>query len=156
MPLRPLLKPLPALLLSTLLPCLMQPARAADHVRVHIHCKPSSADCPRPPEPPQPPPPPRPPRAPQAPAMDTEESGTPPPLPALPALPAPPAPPPVPPVPPQPKIPAVPAAAHAACAGKAAGASLTWNLGPGETMGGVCAKRGDKMVFDLRSYDLER
>jgi hypothetical protein len=48
----------------------------------------------------------------------------------------------------------VPAAAHAACAGKPSGSTLTWKLGEGETMSGVCEKRGGRMEFDLRSYEL--
>jgi hypothetical protein len=47
----------------------------------------------------------------------------------------------------------VPAAAHAACASRNPGASLTWTLGPGETMTGVCVKDGGKMVFSLREYE---
>lgn len=72
----------------------------------------------------------------------------PPPPPAPPAPPIPPAPP----APPQ--LPSVPAEAHAACANKAAGSALTWNLGEGEVMKGVCAQRNGRMVFVLRSYEL--
>ena len=68
--------------------------------------------------------------------------------------PAPPAPP-IPPAPPAPPpLTSVPAEAHAACANKAAGSALTWNLGEGEVMKGVCAKRNGRMVFVLRSYEL--
>ena len=70
----------------------------------------------------------------------------------------PPPPPPVPPAPPAPppppQLPSVPAEAHAACANKAAGSTLTWKLGEGEVMKGVCATRNGNMVFVLRSYEL--
>jgi hypothetical protein len=76
------------------------------------------------------------------------------PPPPPPAPPAPPAPP-VPPVPPPPpEVPPVPAEAHAACAHKAAGSALTWPLGEGEVMKGICANRNGKMVFVLRSHEL--
>jgi hypothetical protein len=58
------------------------------------------------------------------------------------------------PAPPPPKLPPVPAAAHAACAARPAGSALTWNLGEGEVMKGICAKRDGKTVFVLRSYEL--
>jgi hypothetical protein len=101
-------------------------AGAAEDTRVHVHisCKTDNGKC-MPPPPPAPPAPPVPPTPP-----------------------APPAP------PPPPAIPEVPAAAHAACASKASGSALSWKLGEGETMSGVCVKRGGKMVFDLRSYEL--
>ena len=83
--------------------------------------------------------------------MDSAEAGVPPGLPALPAMPALPA---VPPPPPPPKLPPIPAAAHAACASKPAGSALTWRLGEGEVMEGVCARKNGKMVFVLRSYEL--
>jgi len=51
-------------------------------------------------------------------------------------------------------IPEVPAQANAACAAKQPGSTLSWKLGEGETMGGVCVRQGGKMVFALRSYDL--
>ena len=44
--------------------------------------------------------------------------------------------------------------AHAACANKTKGSALTWDLGGGEVMKGVCAERRGKMVFVLRSYEL--
>jgi hypothetical protein len=126
------------------------PAHADDHkqVRIHIHCTKPSDKCPAPPTPPAPPAPPVPP-APPAPGADGAGVPPVPPVPPVPAVPAVPAP------PPPPKIPDVPAAAHAACAGKPSGSALTWKLGVGETMSGVCEKRGGRMVFDLRSYELE-
>jgi hypothetical protein len=83
--------------------------------------------------------------------MDAAESGVPPALPASPSMPAMPA---VPAPPPPPKLPPIPAAAHAACASKPAGSALTWRLGEGEVMEGVCAEKHGKMVFVLRSYEL--
>jgi hypothetical protein len=74
----------------------------------------------------------------------------PPPLPPVPPMP------PMPPEPPAPPaLPAIPAAAHAACTGKAAGTSLTYVIGKGETMTGTCEREGGKMLFMLRSYALE-
>jgi len=61
----------------------------------------------------------------------------------LPPVPAPRAPPP---------LPEIPAKAHAACAGKANGSAVTVQLGPGETMSGLCERVGGKAVFRLRSY----
>ncbi|WP_371766894.1 hypothetical protein [Massilia sp.] len=74
--------------------------------------------------------------------------------PAPPVPPRPPAPPAPPVPPPPPKLPPVPAEAHAACVGKPAGSALTWDLGGGEVMKGVCAQRNGKTVFVLRSYEL--
>jgi hypothetical protein len=122
-----------------------------EHVHVEFHCKTTTGKCPPPPAPPAPPAPPEPPAPPSPPALDVGDRGVPPalpPVPAVPALPHIPAP------PPPPKLPPVPAGAHAACANKAAGSALTWNLGEGEVMKGVCAKRNGKMVFVLRSYEL--
>ena len=96
------------------------------HVHVEIHCKTFTGKCKPPPPPPVPPAPP----APPAPPGPDGERGVP------------------------PAVPSVPAEAHAACANKAAGSALTWNLGEGEVMKGVCAKRNGKMVFVLRSYEL--
>jgi hypothetical protein len=122
-----------------------------EHVHVEFHCKTTTGKCPPPPAPPAPPAPPEPPAPPSPPALDVGDRGVPPalpPVPAVPALPHIPAP------PPPPKLPPVPAEAHAACANKAAGSALTWNLGEGEVMKGVCATRNGKMVFVLRSYEL--
>jgi hypothetical protein len=83
--------------------------------------------------------------------MDAAEAGVPPALPASPSMPAMPG---VPAPPPPPKVPPIPAGAHAACASKAAGSALTWRLGEGEVMEGVCARKNGKMVFVLRSYEL--
>jgi hypothetical protein len=66
-------------------------------------------------------------------------------VPAVPPVPAPPAP---------PRLPPVPAEAHAACANMPVGSALTWDLGAGEVMKGVCARRHGRMVFVLRSYAL--
>ncbi|GGE64432.1 hypothetical protein [Massilia psychrophila] len=64
--------------------------------------------------------------------------------------------PPVPPAPPAPPpLPAVPTAAHAACAAKTAGTLLTYVVGKGETMTGMCEREGGKMQFLLRSYALK-
>ena len=135
------------LLGAVMLPALAQTTDdAADqHVHVSIHCKTTTGKCKPPPVPPAPPAPPAPP---VPPAPDAAEAGVLPTLPALPALPAIPAP------PPPPKLPPVPAEAHAACAAKPAGSALTWDLGGGEVMKGVCAKRNGKTVFVLRSYEL--
>jgi hypothetical protein len=122
-----------------------------EHVHVEFHCKTTTGKCPPPPAPPAPPAPPEPPAPPSPPALDVGDRGVPPalpPVPAVPALPHIPAP------PPPPKLPPVPAGAHAACANKAAGSALTWNLGEGEVMKGVCATRNGKMVFVLRSHEL--
>lgn len=117
----------PVPILMLALLCTSSAAGAAEQVHVRMHCSHIDAKCPPPPPPP-----------------------------ASPAPPAPPAPPAAPPVPPHPVIPAVPAAAHAACAGKQPGSTLTWKLGEGETMGGVCVRHDGRMMFDLRSYDLDR
>ena len=120
-------------------------AAGASEAAVQIDCKPGkSGRCPAPPAPPAPPTPPAPP-APPAPRFDADAAhATMPPLPpAPPALPAPPAPPP---------LPEIPAAAHAACAGKPDGSTLSWTIGPGETMRGLCERVGGRMVFQLRSY----
>jgi hypothetical protein len=82
-------------------------------------------------------------------------SGKCPPPPVPPMPPMPPMPPAPPPPPPAPVLPAIPAAAHAACAGKAAGTSLTYVIGKGETMTGTCEREGSKMLFILSSYALE-
>jgi hypothetical protein len=67
--------------------------------------------------------------------------------------------PPVPPAPPMPPAPApmptIPAGAHAACAGKSAGAALTYVISKGEIMTGTCEKEGGKMLFNLRSYTID-
>jgi len=118
-----------------------------EHVHVEIHCKTFTGKCKPPPPPPVPPAPP----APPAPPGPDGERGVPPAVPSVPAVPALPS---IPEPPPPPKVPSVPAEAHAACANKAAGSALTWNLGEGEVMKGVCAKRNGKMVFVLRSYEL--
>jgi hypothetical protein len=93
-------------------------------VHVRIHCDASDGKCSPPSKPPVPPVPPLPP-----------------------APPAPPA------VPEPPVIPDVPEAAHAACASKSPGSSLTWTLGKGETMTGVCIRDDGRMVFSLREYE---
>ena len=121
------------------------------HVHVEIHCKTTTGKCKPPPPPPAPPAPPIPPAPPAPPDADTVERGVPPAIPPVPAVPEV-APVPVPPPPPQ--LPSVPAEAHAACANKAAGSALTWNLGEGEVMKGVCAQRNGRMVFVLRSHEL--
>lgn len=77
------------------------------------------------------------------------------PPPAPPAPPTPPAPPAPPPLPPMPTLPDVPQAAHNACATKAPGSALTWVLKKGETMTGTCERENGKMVFQMRSYQLE-
>jgi hypothetical protein len=143
------------LLGAVMLPALAQTMDdAADrHVHVSIHCKTTTGKCkapPIPPAPPVPPAPPAPPVPPAPPASDMHEAGV---LPALPAIPPVPGVPAVP-APPPPKLPPVPAEAHAACASKPAGSVLTWNLGDGEVMTGVCAQRNGKTVFVLRSYEL--
>ena len=114
-----------------------------EHVHVEIHCKTTTGKCKPPPPPPAPPAPPAPPVPPAPPGPD-DERGVPP-VPAISPVPAP---------PPPPKVPPVPAEAHAACANKAAGSALTWTLGEGEVMKGICANRDGKMVFVLRSYEL--
>ena len=141
------------LLGAVMLPALAQNTdEAADtHVHISIHCKTTTGKCKAPPVPPAPPAPPVPPAPPAPPAPDGHEAGVPPALPAIPAVPGVP---PVPAPPPPPKLPPVPAEAHAACAAKPAGSALTWNLGEGEVMKGVCAKRNGKTVFVLRSYEL--
>lgn len=141
-------------------------------VQVRIHCTHPSEKCPAPPLPPVPPAPPPPHALPVPPPPPAPPASPAPPAPrALPAPPAPPAAalaavppappalqapalPPPPPQPPQPVIPEVPAQANAACAAKQPGSTLSWKLGEGETMGGVCVRQGGKMVFALRSYDL--
>jgi hypothetical protein len=137
------------LLGAVMLPALAQ--TADEHVHVSIHCKTTTGKCKPPPAPPAPPVPPAPPAPPVPPPPDVSETGILPAMPAMPALPAIPA---VPAPPPPPKLPPVPAAAHAACATKAAGSALTWDLGGGEVMKGICAKRDGKAVFVLRSYEL--
>ena len=120
-------------------------------VHVSIHCKTTTGKCKPPPPPPVPPVPPAPPAPPAPPHPDGAAAGGPP---ALPPVPAAPGVPPVPAPPPPPKLPPVPAEAHAACASKPDGSALSWQLGGGETMKGVCAKRNGKTVFVLRSYEL--
>jgi len=111
-------------------------AAGSSQAAVRIDCKPAkSGACIPPPAPPAPPTPPTPPGG-----LD------------MPAPPAPPAPPAIPAPPPPPPLPEIPEAAHAACAGKANGSKLTWILGPGETMRGLCEREGGRMVFQLRSY----
>ncbi|WP_056441667.1 hypothetical protein [Massilia sp. Root335] len=121
------------------------------HVYVSIHCKTDTGKCKAPPAPPAPPVPPAPPAPPVPPSPDAPAAGAPPALPAIPAVPAVP---PVPAPPPPPRLPPVPAGAHAACAARPTGSTLTWDLGGGEIMQGVCARRHGKMVFVLRSYEL--
>jgi hypothetical protein len=137
------------LLGAVVLPALAQ--TMDEHVHVSIHCKTTTGKCKAPPVPPVPPVPPAPPAPPAPPVPDAHEAGVPPALPAMPAVPGVP---PVPAPPPPPKLPPVPAEAHAACASKPAGSALTWDLGEGEVMKGVCAKRNGKTVFVLRSYEL--
>jgi hypothetical protein len=137
------------LLGAVVLPALAQ--TTDEHVHVSIHCKTTTGKCKAPPVPPVPPVPPAPPAPPAPPVPDAHEAGVPPALPAMPAVPGVP---PVPAPPPPPKLPPVPAEAHAACASKPAGSALTWDLGEGEVMKGVCAKRNGKTVFVLRSYEL--
>lgn len=106
-------------------------AAGAVEAAVRIDCRPAEAGpCAAPPAPPAPPAP-----LPQVPT-----------LPAIPAIPAP---------PPPPAPPEVPAQAHAACAGKASGSTVSLQLGPRETMSGLCEREGGKMVFQLRSYRLD-
>jgi hypothetical protein len=71
-------------------------------------------------------------------------------------------PPPVPPTPPSPPAPPTPPAplevpegAHAACASKGPGSTVTWVISKGETMTGVCERQAGKMVFQLRSYEVD-
>jgi hypothetical protein len=113
-----------------------------EQVQVHIHCKTTTGKCKPPPAPPAPPAPPDP---------DADEQGVPPAVPPVPAVPAVPA---IPAPPPPPRLPPVPAAAHAACANKPAGSALAWDLGKGEVMHGVCTQRNGRMVFVLRSHEL--
>lgn len=114
-------------------------AAGSSQAAVRIDCKPAkSGGCIPPPAPPVPPAPPAPPAAPMAPGDITP--------------PAPPAPPAIPAPPPPPPLPEIPEAAHAACANKAKGSKLTWILGPGETMRGLCERVDGRMVFQLRSY----
>jgi hypothetical protein len=122
-----------------------------EHVHVEIHCKTTTGKCKPPPPPPAPPAPPAPPVPPAPPGPDADDWGAPPAIPPVPAVPAVS---PVPAPPPPPKVPPVPAEAHAACANKAAGSTLTWSLGEGEVMKGICANRNGRMVFVLRSYEL--
>ena len=141
-------------ILGILLGAVMLPALAQttdEHVHVSIHCKTATGKCKAPPAPPVPPTPPAPPAPPAPPVPDVGEAGVPPALPPIPAVPGVPA---VPAPPPPPKLPQVPAEAHAACAGKPAGSALTWDLGGGEVMKGVCAQRNGRTVFVLRSYEL--
>lgn len=133
------------LLGAVVLPALALAQDTDQHVHVSIHCKTTTGKCKAPPVPPVPPVPPAPP------VPDAHEAGVPPALPAIPAVPGVP---PVPAPPPPPKLPPVPAEAHAACASKPAGSALTWDLGEGEVMKGVCARRNGKTVFVLRSYEL--
>jgi hypothetical protein len=128
-------------LIPSLVPSLIALLLAAgsSQAAVRIDCKPAkSGACIPPPAPPAPPAPPTPP----APPGDLD-------MPAPPAAPAPPA---IPAPPPPPPLPEVPEAAHAACAGKPNGSKLTWTLGPGETMRGLCEREDGRMVFQLRSY----
>jgi hypothetical protein len=152
MPIRPAVPAAFSTVLIAALSAAFAPAAAhADEprVQVHIHCSTTSPASTRCPPPPAPPAPPKPPAAPQPLVPDADgRLPPPPPVPAPPPVVA------VPPVP-EPKLPAIPAAAHAACAGKTEGSALTWKLGPNETMGGVCTRRDGKMVFQLRSYDLQ-
>jgi len=132
------------LLGAAMLPALAQTTDDNDQdgrVHVQIHCATDTGKCEAPPAPPVPPAPPAPPAPP---VPGAAEAGMPP-VPAVPPVPAP---------PPPPKLPPVPAEAHAACANKPAGSALTWNLGEGEVMKGVCARRHGRMVFVLRSYAL--
>jgi len=141
-------------ILGILLGAVMLPALAQatdEHVHVSIHCKTATGKCKAPPVPPVPPTPPAPPAPPAPSVPDVGEAGAPPALPPIPAVPGVPA---VPAPPPPPKLPPVSAEAHAACAGKPAGSALTWDLGGGEVMKGVCAQRNGKTVFVLRSYEL--
>jgi hypothetical protein len=146
---------LPLLLGAATLPALAQTTTDEHdqdaHVSVSIHCKTDTGKCKAPPAPPAPPVPPAPPAPPSPVASDP---GAPPAGPGLPAIPAMPAVPPIPTPPPPPKLPPVPAEAHAACAAKSTGTPLTWDLGGGEIMRGVCARQHGKMVFVLRSYEL--
>lgn len=103
----------------------------ASSATVHVECKRDHGKClapvaPTPPAPPAPP------------ALPT--------VPPVPVIPAP---------PPPPKVPDVPAAAHAACAGKAPGTGLTYTIGQGEYMRGVCEREDGKMQFMLRVYHAE-
>ncbi|MES2299806.1 MAG: hypothetical protein V4582_22395 [Pseudomonadota bacterium] len=86
--------------------------------------------------PPAPPPPPPPP-------LPHAVHGLPPPPPP-PAMPAPP--------PPPPKLPAIPAEAHQACANKSDDTPMSWTLGPGRHMTGVCHQGALGMRFVLRTY----
>jgi hypothetical protein len=159
----------PILLLAL---CAAAPATfAVQQAHVRVHCTTANGACPPPPAPPALPAPPAPP-APPVPAMPALPGIPAPPaappvppapaVPAVPALPPVPAAPPVPPapgvppLPPQPKIPPVPAAADAACAAKQPGTRLAWTLRDGESMTGVCVRRGGRMAFQMRRYDLDR
>ena len=104
---------------------------------VHIECTAERGKCPKPPAPPAPPAPPPPSIGPAGHVM--------------PVPPAPPAPS-APPAPPAVDLPEIPASAQAACNGKKDGTRLTLTARPGETIGGVCEREGDRMVFQLRSY----
>jgi hypothetical protein len=52
-------------------------------------------------------------------------------------------------------VPDVPAGAHAACAGKAPGSAVTYTIGKGEYMRGVCEREDGKMAFMMRVYHLD-
>ncbi len=71
---------------------------------------------------------------------------------ASPVVPAPPVPPAPRAPPPPPPMPAVPKEAHQACAGKAAGAPITFIPRKGEFMAGTCEVDSKGMYFSLQSY----
>jgi hypothetical protein len=133
---------------------------AASTASVHVECNTRHGKCtvPVPPVPPQPPMPPAPPAPPAPPVPPPDSDGdyvstaAMPALPALPTMPAMPTMPAIPAPPPPPKIPDVPAAAHAACADKAPGSTVTYSMGKGEYMRGVCEREDGKMAFMLRAY----
>jgi hypothetical protein len=80
----------------------------------------------------------------------------PPPIPPVPPTPPTPPVPPVPPAPPaEPPMPSIPAEAHAACAGKRAGATLTYAISKRQTLTGTCESEDGKMLFILRGYSIE-
>jgi hypothetical protein len=121
--------------ISLLLLAMLSCAAGAATTTYQYTCKSTSGKCPPPPAPPAAPMPPIPPIPP-----------TPPVPPVPPAPPAPPA---------APPMPAIPAEAHAACAGKRAGATLTYVISKRETMTGTCEREGGKMRFILQSYSIE-
>lgn len=126
-----MMKTIPLILLALLGASANANAYQADQAgnpsgKVWINCERPESKCPPPPPPPAPPVPPAP--------VEGFVPPAPPPPPAPPALPD------------------VPEQAHAACAGKASGSALTWSLGQGDTMTGVCESASGRMRFRLQGH----